>query len=51
MLNRCQIQPSPDTVAELTLPLLHFDIPGFTSTLFSVFSSSISLALNTIFLK
>lgn len=26
VLDRCQIQPSPDTVAELTLPLLHFDI-------------------------
>ncbi|KAK6157232.1 hypothetical protein DH2020_011480 [Rehmannia glutinosa] len=26
LLERCQIQPSPDTVAELTLPLLHFDI-------------------------
>ncbi|KAH6780572.1 hypothetical protein C2S52_011809 [Perilla frutescens var. hirtella] len=26
VLDRCQIQPSPDTVSELTLPLLHFDI-------------------------
>ncbi|KAL8031442.1 hypothetical protein ABFX02_13G024900 [Erythranthe guttata] len=26
LIERCQIQPSPDTVAELTLPLLHFDI-------------------------
>ncbi|KAG8386925.1 hypothetical protein BUALT_Bualt03G0199500 [Buddleja alternifolia] len=26
VLERCEIQPSPDTVAELTLPLLHFDI-------------------------
>lgn len=26
VLDRCQIQPWPDTVAELTLPLPHFDI-------------------------
>ncbi|XP_041991693.1 phenolic glucoside malonyltransferase 1-like [Salvia splendens] len=26
VLDRCQIQPSPDTVTELILPLLHFDI-------------------------
>ncbi|KAL8469750.1 hypothetical protein ACS0TY_032554 [Phlomoides rotata] len=26
VLDHCQIQPSPDTVAEVTLPLLHFDI-------------------------
>ncbi|KAL2245801.1 malonyl-coenzyme:anthocyanin 5-O-glucoside-6'''-O-malonyltransferase [Sesamum indicum] len=26
LIERCEIAPSPDTVAELTLPLLHFDI-------------------------
>ncbi|XP_073297110.1 phenolic glucoside malonyltransferase 1-like [Primulina huaijiensis] len=27
VLEHCRIEPVPDTVAELTLPLLHFDIP------------------------
>ncbi|KAK6141139.1 hypothetical protein DH2020_025112 [Rehmannia glutinosa] len=29
VLERCDIQPSPDTAAELTRPIIHFDMPWF----------------------